>query len=102
MLKYKGLEIDLEACAVRVMGKEVYLSHKEFEVLSLLAQNPDKVFSADNLFERLWQMQSLGDIRTVMVHISNIRKKIEKNPAAPEYILTVRGAGYKFNGSMAL
>jgi len=102
VLKYKGLEIDLEACAVRVMGKEVYLSHKEFEVLSLLAQNPDKVFSADNLFERLWQMQSLGDIRTVMVHISNIRKKIEKNPAAPEYILTVRGAGYKFNGSMAL
>jgi DNA-binding response OmpR family regulator len=102
VLRYRGLEIDLPACVVRVRGQEVYLSHKEFEVLSLLAQNPDKVFSADELFERLWQMQSLGDIRTVMVHISNVRKKIEKNPAAPEYILTVRGAGYKFNGSMAL
>jgi DNA-binding response OmpR family regulator len=102
ILRYRGLEIDIPACAVRVRGKEVYLSHKEFEVLSLLAQNPDKVFSADELFERLWHMQSLGDIRTVMVHISNIRKKIEKNPAAPEYILTVRGAGYKFNGAMAL
>ena len=102
VLRYKGLEIDLPACVVRVRGQEVYLSHKEFEILSLLAQDPDKVFSADELFERLWQMQSLGDIRTVMVHISNLRKKIEKNPAAPEYILTVRGAGYKFNGSMAL
>lgn len=101
ILRYKGLEIDLEGCTVRVNGKEVYLSHREFEVLSLLAQNPDKVFSADSLFERLWHMQSLGDIRTVMVDISNIRKKIERNPATPEYILTVRGAGYKFNGRMA-
>lgn len=97
VLRYRGLEIDLKGCVVRVQGEEVYLSHKEYEVLSLLARNPDRVFSADELFEKLWQMQSLGDIRTVMVHISNIRKKIEKNPAAPEYIITVRGAGYKFS-----
>lgn len=101
VLRYPGLEIDLKGCVVRVRGEEVYLSHKEYEVLALLAQNPDRVFSPDELFERLWQMQSLGDIRTVMVHISNIRKKIERNPAAPEYILTVRGAGYKFNSNTA-
>jgi len=98
-LRYEGLEIDLESCEVKVRGESVYLSHKEFELLSLLAQNPDRVFSADELFEKLWKMQSFGDIRTVMVHISNLRKKIERNPAAPNYILTVRGAGYKFNGS---
>lgn len=101
ILGYSGLEINLKARVVRVHGQEVYLSHKEFEVLALLAQNPDRVFSADELFEKLWQMQSLGDIRTVMVHISNIRKKIEKNPAAPEFIVTVRGAGYKFNSITA-
>jgi DNA-binding response OmpR family regulator len=101
-IRYEGLEIDLDSCEVKVRGEVVYLSHKEFELLSLLAQNPDKVFSADDLFEKLWKMQSFGDIRTVMVHISNLRKKIERNPAAPEYILTVRGAGYKFNGSLAI
>lgn len=98
-LKYCGLDIDLESCEVKVGEKPIYLSHKEFELLALLAQNPDRVFSADELFEKMWKMQSLGDIRTVMVHISNLRKKIERNPAAPEFILTVRGAGYKFNSS---
>ncbi|MGI6633163.1 MAG: response regulator [Bacillota bacterium] len=101
VLKYRDLEIDLQGCTVKVRGEKVYLSRKEYEVLVLLAQNPDRVFSADELFERLWQAQSLGDIRTVMVHISNIRKKIEKNPAAPEFIVTVRGAGYKFDSGAA-
>lgn len=101
-LRYEGLEIDLESCEVKVKGEPVYLSHKEFELLSLLAQNPDRVFSADELFEKLWKMQSFGDIRTVMVHISNLRKKIEHNPAAPEFILTVRGAGYKFSGNQSM
>ena len=101
-LRYDGLEIDLDSCDVKVKGELVYLSHKEFELLSLLAQNPDRVFSADELFEKLWKMQSFGDIRTVMVHISNLRKKIERNPAAPEYILTVRGAGYKFSGNQSV
>lgn len=101
-LHYEGLEINLESCDVKVRGEPMYLSRKEFELLSLLAQNPDRVFSADELFEKLWKMQSFGDIRTVMVHISNLRKKIERNPAAPEYILTVRGAGYKFNGSQSM
>lgn len=101
-LRYAGLDIDLAACEVRINDRPVYLSHKEFELLSLLAQNPDRVFSADELFENLWKMQSFGDIRTVMVHMSNLRKKIERNPAAPEYILTVRGAGYKFNGNTSL
>lgn len=98
-LRYDGLEIDLESCNVSVRGEPVHLSHREFELLSLLAQNPDRVFSADEIFEKLWKMQSFGDIRTVMVHVSNLRKKIEQNPAAPEYVLTVRGAGYKFTGN---
>jgi DNA-binding response OmpR family regulator len=98
-LQYRGLDIDLDSYEVKANGELVYLSHTEFELLSLLAEAPDRVFSADEIFEKLWKTQSLGDIRTVMVHISNLRKKIERNPAAPEYILTVRGAGYKFNGN---
>lgn len=98
-LSYPGLDIDLAGREVRVDGRPVYLPHKEFELLSLLAQNPDKVFSADALFERLWKMHSFGDVRTVMVHISNLRKKIERDPSTPAYIQTVRGAGYKFNGN---
>jgi DNA-binding response OmpR family regulator len=57
------------------------------------------VFSADEIFEMLWKSESLGDIRTVTAHIFNLRKKIERNPSAPVYIVTVRGAGYKFNGN---
>lgn len=100
MISFRGLQIDLVGRTVRVNNAVVPLSFKEFELLALLAQNPDRVFSADELFERLWKADSLGDTRTVMVHISSLRKKIENNPAAPEYILTVRGAGYKFNGML--
>ncbi|MFO8212498.1 helix-turn-helix domain-containing protein, partial [Pseudomonas aeruginosa] len=78
----------------------VTLSAKEYQLLLLLAKNPDRVYSLDQLFTQVWESPSIGDPRTVMVHISNVRKKIEPDPAHPTYIVTVRGGGYKFNGSL--
>lgn len=68
-------------------------------MIVLLAQNPDKVFSNEELFSTIWGIESLGDVRTVMVHISNIRKKIEENPRTPVFIQTVKGVGYRFIGT---
>jgi DNA-binding response OmpR family regulator len=68
-------------------------------MIVLLAQNPDKVFSNEELFSTIWGIESLGDVRTVMVHISNIRKKIEENPRNPVFIQTVKGVGYRFIGT---
>ncbi|GAA0417169.1 hypothetical protein GCM10008934_05160 [Virgibacillus salarius] len=77
-------------------GKQVKLSAKEFQLLYLMASNPNRVYSVEQLFELIWGVNSLGDHRTVMVHISNIRKKIEHNPEDPQYIQTIRGIGYRF------
>ncbi|KJS22293.1 MAG: transcriptional regulator [Clostridiaceae bacterium BRH_c20a] len=96
LLTYPGLTIDLISLSVMVNEKPVTLSPKEFQLLALLAQNPNTVFSSEQLFQSLWGMESLGDHRTVMVHISNIRRKIEKDPPHPIYIKTIKGAGYKF------
>lgn len=103
VLKYPGLEIDLHSHTVLVNNHPVALSAKEFELLAFLAQNPNRVFYTDQIFRLVWKTHNLdGDIRTVMVHISNLRKKIEKDPADPEFILTVRGIGYKFNAAPRL
>ena len=96
LLTYPGLTIDLISLSVMVNEKPVTLSPKEFQLLALLAQDPNAVFSSEQLFQSLWGMESLGDHRTVMVHISNIRRKIEKDPPHPIYIKTIKGAGYKF------
>lgn len=93
---FPGLMIDLNSYSVLVDGQPVILSPKEFQLLFLLAQNPNTVFSSEELFQAVWNTESYGDFRTVMVHISNIRKKIEKNPNNPVYVKTVKGAGYKF------
>lgn len=93
----EGLEIDLPGCSVYVQGAVVSLSTTEFQLLTLLACNPDRVYSAAQLFEIIWKAAGLDDARTVAVHISNLRKKIEPDPANPKYILTCRGFGYKFN-----
>ncbi|WP_449539572.1 response regulator transcription factor [Ferdinandcohnia sp. Marseille-Q9671] len=95
---YPGLYIDISSCVVKVNGSAVKLSAKEFQLLCLLAEHPNQVFSVNHMFELIWGEESLGDHRTVMVHISNLRKKIEPNPIKPMYILTVRGMGYKFIG----
>ena len=97
-LKFSGLEINLEDHTVIVNGSPVSLARKEFELLVLLAKNPNQVFQTEQLFDLIWQ--SIGhtdDNRTLLVHISRLRKKIEKDPCNPELILTVRSVGYKFN-----
>jgi len=101
ILRFPGLEIDLTTRNVYVNNKLVNLSNKEFALLAQLAKNPRRVFQVEELFELVWGEQSYGDTRTVMVHISNLRKKIEPDPTNPAYIITVRGIGYKFNDSTA-
>lgn len=96
VLSFPSLTIDLNSYQVVANGQEVVMSPKEFQLLVLLAQNPNTIFSNDNLFKILWGTDSLGDHRTVQVHISNIRKKIEQNSKAPVIVQTVKGVGYKF------
>lgn len=97
ILAYPGLEIDLSGRAVRVNGSPVALTNKEFELLALLAQNPNRVFSYQQLLELVWQFMCNDDYRTVLVHVNRLRKKIELDPYKPRYIVTVRGIGYKFH-----
>lgn len=96
ILQAGALEIQLETHRVYVDGKEVALTHREFELLAFLAENPGIVFSRDKLFERVWGFDAVGDTATVMVHVNRIREKIEPDPAKPIYIETVWGAGYRF------
>ncbi|AZN42035.1 response regulator transcription factor [Paenibacillus albus] len=97
VLQLDGLEINLPARTVHVQDREVFLSAKEFELLVRLAKTPNRAFALDDLYTIVWGHDSMGDTRTLMVHISNLRKKIEPDPANPIYIVTVRGVGYKFN-----
>ncbi len=92
----KDLEIDTERYEVKVRGKKVSLTPMEFDLLSFLAENEGKVFSREALLDRLWGYDYFIDTRTVDVHIRRLRTKIEKDPSKPEYIITVRGKGYKF------
>ena len=96
VLTFPDLTIDLTSLSVIANDEQVILSPKEFQLLALLAENPNTVFSSEALFQALWDLESNGDNRTVMVHISNIRKKIEQDPTKPAFIKTVKGAGYKF------
>lgn len=100
LLKFDNLVINLSTCTVTLNGSLVNLSTKEFQMLSLFAKHPNKVFSLDNLYSEIWHLDSIGDPRTVMVHISNLRKKIETNPNHPQFIQTVRGLGYKLVDSL--
>lgn len=97
LLKYRGLSIDLSSHTVNVSDKPVDLTLKEFQVLALLAQNPNSVLSMGQIYDHVWGIANIGDTRTVMVHISSLRKKIERDPAEPGIIVTVKGAGYKFD-----
>jgi DNA-binding response OmpR family regulator len=73
---------------------------KEFKILALLAQNPNMVFSLAHIYDLIWGADNIGDTRTVMVHISNLRKKIELDPSNPKLIVTIKGAGYKLNAPL--
>lgn len=96
VLRVRGLEVHKDSRQVFVDGREVVLANKEFDLLLFLLQNGNRVFSKEELFERIWGMDSLGDVSTVTVHIARIREKIEDNPSRPQYIGTVWGAGYRF------
>ncbi|MCH3964247.1 MAG: response regulator transcription factor [Clostridium sp.] len=91
----RGLEIFRDSMQVFVNGNEVELAQKEFELLLYMAENPNRVFSRETLFEKIWGLDSLGDNATVTVHIRRIREKIETSPSEPQYIETVWGAGYR-------
>ncbi|MFC4809448.1 response regulator [Paenibacillus sp. GCM10023250] len=97
VLRFDRLVIDLPGRTVHVGDKEVFLSAKEFELLVRLAKSPNRAFALDDLYTIVWGHDSMGDTRTLMVHVSNLRKKIEPDPANPTYIVTVRGVGYKFS-----
>lgn len=96
MIEIRGLKIDKTARRVWVDGVEKNFTTKEFDLLTFLAQNPNHVFTKDELFKEIWDMESIGDIATVTVHIKKIREKIEKNSAKPQYIETIWGVGYRF------
>ncbi|TBL72678.1 response regulator transcription factor [Paenibacillus thalictri] len=97
MLTFPGLEINLLSHHVHLAGQLVPLSSKEFDLLVQLARTPNKVYKIEQLYRSIWGVDSNGDTRTLLVHISNLRKKIEQNPTDPKYIVTVRGVGYKFS-----
>jgi DNA-binding response OmpR family regulator len=92
----RGLMIDRGSRRVFVHNREVVLTTKEFDLLTYLAMNPNRVFSKDQLFERLWGLEAMGDTSTVTVHIRKLREKIEADTANPQYIETIWGAGYRF------
>ena len=96
IIEIRGLRIDKTARRVYVNGVEKQFTTKEFDLLSFLAQNPNHVYSKEELFKRIWDMESVGDIATVTVHIKKIREKIEFNTAKPQYIETIWGVGYRF------
>lgn len=95
-VEIRGLRIDKTARRVFVDGEERIFTTKEFDLLTFLAENPNHVFTKEELFREIWDMESIGDIATVTVHIKKIREKIEKDNAKPDYIETIWGVGYRF------
>ena len=85
---------------LRFDGLEIDLTFTEFEILHLLARNPGRVFSKEQIYNSVWKEPYFGDYNIVMSHIRNIREKIEDNPSKPIYIQTVWGVGYKFNNKL--
>ena len=96
IIEIRGIKIDKTARRVWVDGGEKNFTTKEFDLLTFLAENPNHVFTKEELFREIWDMESVGDIATVTVHIKKIREKIEKNTAKPQYIETIWGVGYRF------
>ncbi|PFO01371.1 DNA-binding response regulator [Bacillus sp. AFS076308] len=97
-IQVRGLHINKTSRQLFINGKEIGLTAKEFDLLVFFAEHPNQVFSKDHLFERIWGLDSMGDLATVTVHIRKIREKIESDPAAPQFIETIWGAGYRFKG----
>ena len=96
IIEIRGIKIDKTARRVWVNGEEKQFTTKEFDLLTFLAENPNHVFTKEELFRKIWDMESIGDIATVTVHIKMIREKIEMNTNKPQYIETIWGVGYRF------
>ena len=96
IIEIRGLKIDKTERRVWINGEEKAFTTKEFDLLTFLAENPNHVFTKEELFREIWDMESIGDIATVTVHIKKIREKIEVDTANPQYIETIWGVGYRF------
>ena len=96
IIEIRGIKIDKTARRVYVNGEEKAFTTKEFDLLTFLAENPNHVFTKEELFNKIWDMESIGDIATVTVHIKKMREKIEVNASKPQYIETIWGVGYRF------
>ena len=96
IVEIRGIKIDKTARRVWINGEEKQFTTKEFDLLTFLAENPNHVFTKEELFKEIWNMDSIGDSATVTVHIKKIREKIEMNTAKPQYIETIWGVGYRF------
>ena len=95
-VEIRGIKIDKTARRVYINGEEKVFTTKEFDLLTFLAENPNHVFTKEELFREIWDMDSIGDIATVTVHIKKIREKIEFDTSKPQYIETIWGVGYRF------
>ena len=96
IIEIRGIKIDKTARRVWVNGEEKAFTTKEFDLLTFLAENPNHVFTKEELFREIWEMESVGDLATVTVHIKKIREKIEDSSSKPQYIETIWGVGYRF------
>ena len=96
IIEIRGLKIDKTARRVYLDGEEKIFTTKEFDLLTFLAENPNHVYTKEELFREIWDMDSIGDIATVTVHIKKIREKIEFDTTKPQYIETIWGVGYRF------
>jgi DNA-binding response OmpR family regulator len=96
MVEIRGIKIDKTARRVWINGEEKTFTTKEFDLLTFLAENPNHVFTKEELFREIWDMESIGDIAIVTVHIKKIREKVEVDTSKPQYIETIWGVGYRF------
>lgn len=96
IIEIRGIKIDKTDRRVYVNGEERVFTSKEYDLLVFLAEHPNHVFTKEELFREIWDMESVGDIATVTVHIKKIREKIEINTSKPQYIETIWGVGYRF------
>ena len=96
VIEIRGIRIDKTARRVWVNDEEKQFTTKEYDLLTVLAEHPNHVFTKEELFREIWDMESIGDIATVTVHIKKIREKVEIDTAKPQYIETIWGVGYRF------
>ena len=96
IIEIRGIKIDKTARRVWINGEEKSFTTKEFDLLTFLAENPNHVYTKEELFREIWEMESIGDIATVTVHIKKIREKVEVDTSKPQYIETIWGVGYRF------